>query len=134
LIDPELVLATSSSGLGADLSKVQAAKDLAELQGNQGMQGSANMLEQRMKAENLSFSQAISTRGDDRELVGTAEQVADYLQDLFEAEACDGFVISPSMFPGMFEEFCRSVVPELQRRGLFRKEYQGTTLREHLRN
>jgi hypothetical protein len=36
------------------------------------------------------------------------------------------------MFPGMFEQFCRSVVPELQRRGLFRTEYAGRTLRENL--
>ena len=58
--------------------------------------------------------------------------VADQLQSLFEAGVCDGFVVSPTMFPGMFEEFCRSVVPELQRRGVFRKEYEGNTLRDHL--
>jgi hypothetical protein len=41
-------------------------------------------------------------------------------------------VLTPSMFPGMFEQFCRSVVPELQRRGLFRTEYTGRTLRQNL--
>jgi alkanesulfonate monooxygenase len=45
---------------------------------------------------------------------------------------CDGFVVSPVNHPGMFEQFCRSVVPELQRRGLFRTEYEGKTLRENL--
>ena len=45
-----------------------------------------------------------------------------------------GFVVSPVNFPGMFEQFCRSVVPELQRRGLFRTEYTGRTLRENLRS
>ncbi|MEE3100891.1 MAG: LLM class flavin-dependent oxidoreductase, partial [Pseudomonadota bacterium] len=57
---------------------------------------------------------------------------ADHLTHLFESGACDGFVVSPTHFPGMFEEFCRAVVPELQRRGVFRTEYSGSTLREHL--
>jgi alkanesulfonate monooxygenase SsuD/methylene tetrahydromethanopterin reductase-like flavin-dependent oxidoreductase (luciferase family) len=47
---------------------------------------------------------------------------------------CDGFVLTPTVFPGMFEQFCRSVVPELQRRGLFRREYEGRTLRENLQS
>jgi alkanesulfonate monooxygenase SsuD/methylene tetrahydromethanopterin reductase-like flavin-dependent oxidoreductase (luciferase family) len=55
------------------------------------------------------------------------------LQEIFESDACDGFVVSPINHPGMFEQFCRSVVPELQRRGLFRKDYTGRTLRENLR-
>jgi alkanesulfonate monooxygenase SsuD/methylene tetrahydromethanopterin reductase-like flavin-dependent oxidoreductase (luciferase family) len=55
------------------------------------------------------------------------------LQEIFESGACDGFVVSPVNHPGMFEQFCRSVVPELQRRGLFRKDYTGRTLRENLR-
>ena len=59
--------------------------------------------------------------------------IADRLQDIFESGACDGFVVAPTNFPGMFEQFCRSVVPELQRRGLFRTEYTGRTLRENLR-
>jgi alkanesulfonate monooxygenase SsuD/methylene tetrahydromethanopterin reductase-like flavin-dependent oxidoreductase (luciferase family) len=64
--------------------------------------------------------------------VGTPADVADQLQDLFEAEACDGFVLTPTVFPGTFEQFVRSVVPELQARGLFRSEYAGITLRENL--
>ena len=133
LIDPELVIASSSSNLGADLTKIDTGKTLAELQGNQGMQGTQDVLEQRMKAEGLTFKQAAATRGQGREVVGTASMVADHLQSLFEAGVCDGFVVSPTMFPGMFEEFCRSVVPELQRRGVFRTEYTGKTLRENLR-
>jgi hypothetical protein len=50
----------------------------------------------------------------------------------FEAEACDGFVISPAYLPGSFAEFASEVVPELQRLGLFRKTYAGNTLRDHL--
>jgi alkanesulfonate monooxygenase SsuD/methylene tetrahydromethanopterin reductase-like flavin-dependent oxidoreductase (luciferase family) len=60
--------------------------------------------------------------------------IADRLQAIFEAGVCDGFVLTPSMFPGMFEQFCRGVVPELQRRGLFRTDYAGRTLRENLQS
>jgi FMN-dependent oxidoreductase (nitrilotriacetate monooxygenase family) len=134
LIDPELSLAASSSGLGADLSRLSEGKTLAELpQGNQGMQGTADLLAQAMRAEGLSLKEAATKRGKGREIVGTPEMVADRLEAMFTADACDGFVLAPTMFPGMFEQFCRAVVPELQRRGLFRTQYDGRTLRENLR-
>jgi len=63
--------------------------------------------------------------------VGTPSQVADEMQEWFET-ACDGFVLSATKIPGSYEDFARLVVPELQRRGLFRREYPGTTLRETL--
>ncbi|MGI4802421.1 MAG: LLM class flavin-dependent oxidoreductase [Janthinobacterium lividum] len=133
LIDPELNLAASSSGLGADLSKLDSASGLKALQRNQGMAGTEQVLEQVMKAEGIGLKDAAMRRGGN-ELVGTATQVADHLQSLFEAGVCDGFVIAPTTFPSMFEQFCRSVVPELQRRGLFRTEYTGRTLRENLQH
>ena len=132
LIDPELSRATSSSGLGADLTKLQPGVSLAALQGNQGMQGSEDVLRQSMQAEGLTLDQAAVRRREGQELVGTAPMIADTLQAMFEDGVCDGFVLTPTMFPGMFEEFCRSVVPELQRRGVFRTEYTGRTLRENL--
>jgi len=67
------------------------------------------------------------------QIVGTPRDIADELQDYFEADACDGFVLTPTVFPGTFEQFTRSVVPELQRRDLFRTHYEGKTLRENLR-
>jgi alkanesulfonate monooxygenase SsuD/methylene tetrahydromethanopterin reductase-like flavin-dependent oxidoreductase (luciferase family) len=134
LIDPELSIASSSSNLGADLTKLNSEAALEGLQGNQGMKGTEDVLRQNMKAEGLSLKQAAEKRGSGRELVGTAITVADRLQEIFEAGVCDGFVVTPTTFPGMFEQFCRSVVPELQRRGLFRKEYAGRTLRENLRS
>jgi len=133
LIDPELILASSSSNLGADLTKLDTGKTLAELQGNQGMRGSQDVVEQVMKAEGLTLREAVGRRREGREIVGTATMIADRLQAMFESGVCDGFVLTPTMFPGMFEQFCRSVVPELQRRGLFRTEYAGRTLRENLR-
>jgi FMN-dependent oxidoreductase (nitrilotriacetate monooxygenase family) len=133
LIDPELTLASSSSNLGADLTKLDAGKTLADLQGNQGMQGSQDVVEQVMKAESLSLKEAVAKRWENREIIGTSTMIADRLQAVFESGVCDGFVLTPTMFPGMFEQFCRAVVPELQRRGLFRTEYSGRTLRENIR-
>jgi len=66
------------------------------------------------------------------QFVGTPTQVADQLEAAWSAEECDGFMISAAWSPGAFEEFVDLVVPELQRRGLFRKEYEGTHLRDHL--
>jgi FMN-dependent oxidoreductase (nitrilotriacetate monooxygenase family) len=65
-------------------------------------------------------------------LVGTPTDVVDAMQDWFENGACDGFNIIPSMFPDEFESFVDLVVPELQNRGLYRKEYEGNTLRDLL--
>jgi N-acetyl-S-(2-succino)cysteine monooxygenase len=64
--------------------------------------------------------------------VGTPTQVADYMEDWFRKEACDGFTVMPPYIPGALDDFCALVIPELQRRGLFRTEYEGSTLRDHL--
>ena len=63
-------------------------------------------------------------------LVGTAKTVADRLQDMFELHCCDGFVICPSITPGTYMQFVKTVVPELQRRDIYRTDYAGKTLRE----
>jgi alkanesulfonate monooxygenase len=65
-------------------------------------------------------------------LVGTPTSVVDAMQEWFENGACDGFNIVPSLFPDEFESFVDLVVPELQRRGLYRKAYEGSTLRDLL--
>ncbi|MCJ2035139.1 LLM class flavin-dependent oxidoreductase [Methylobacterium sp. J-068] len=65
-------------------------------------------------------------------LVGTASQIADALQERFEAHGADGFNIMPPTLPGGLDDFAALVIPELQRRGLFRTEYEGRTLRENL--
>jgi alkanesulfonate monooxygenase SsuD/methylene tetrahydromethanopterin reductase-like flavin-dependent oxidoreductase (luciferase family) len=65
-------------------------------------------------------------------IVGGPREIADEMEAWFTEGACDGFVIGGTHTPGTFEDFVRYVVPELQRRGLFRTEYQGTTLRDHL--
>jgi FMN-dependent oxidoreductase (nitrilotriacetate monooxygenase family) len=64
--------------------------------------------------------------------IGTPSDIADTMQEWFEASACDGFNITPATLPGGGEDFVAMVVPELQRRALFRTEYEGRTLRENL--
>jgi alkanesulfonate monooxygenase SsuD/methylene tetrahydromethanopterin reductase-like flavin-dependent oxidoreductase (luciferase family) len=64
--------------------------------------------------------------------IGTPTDIADTMQEWFEAASCDGFNITPATLPGGGGDFVEMVVPELQRRGLFRTEYEGTTLRENL--
>jgi FMN-dependent oxidoreductase (nitrilotriacetate monooxygenase family) len=76
-----------------------------------------------------------SGRGTLRELprfIGTPKTVADGLEEWFTTGACDGFVLAATHIPGAYEDFVRHVVPELQRRGLLRREYDGTTLRDNL--
>ncbi|MGW9265151.1 LLM class flavin-dependent oxidoreductase [Gordonia terrae] len=66
------------------------------------------------------------------QFVGTAADVADQIEESFSGGEADGFIVSSAQTPGTFNDFVDYVVPELQRRGLFRTEYEGTTLREHL--
>lgn len=64
--------------------------------------------------------------------VGPAEVVADHLQEWFEAGAVDGFWVSIDVYQDGIDAFVDQVVPELQRRGLYKTEYAGATLRENL--
>jgi len=132
LIDPELVMASSSQLLGVDLSRIETAEEAEIAAGNQGIAGSRDRMSALAKAQGISFAQAVrKPRG---LLAGTPAMIADYMEDWFTSGACDGFVLPPTVFPGTYEEFGRMVTPELQRRGLLRREYAGRTLRENLAN
>jgi len=74
----------------------------------------------------------LSGGGGHRIVVGTPEQVADDVERWFLAGAADGFNVMPDVLPSGFDDFVDHLVPELRRRGLFRTEYEGTTLRSHL--
>jgi FMN-dependent oxidoreductase (nitrilotriacetate monooxygenase family) len=65
-------------------------------------------------------------------LPGSPKRIADVLEDWFVSGRADGFMIQPAYFPGAFDAFVDQVVPELERRGVFRREYSGSTLRDHL--
>ena len=66
------------------------------------------------------------------EMVGTASEIADQMEEWLMTEACDGFIVVFYTVPDGYDDFVTMVVPELQRRGLFRTRYEGTTLREHI--
>ena len=65
-------------------------------------------------------------------VVGTPQTIADWIETWFESRAADGFVLQGSGLPGQFADFTEQVVPLLRKRGLFRHEYTGVTLRDHL--
>jgi alkanesulfonate monooxygenase SsuD/methylene tetrahydromethanopterin reductase-like flavin-dependent oxidoreductase (luciferase family) len=65
-------------------------------------------------------------------VIGTPVEIADRMQQWFEGRAADGFNVMPPFFPEGLEDFTQLVVPILQERGLFRTEYTGSTLRDHL--
>ena len=105
-----------------------------ELEGMSGMQAMRDRV-MRVIGRNPTVRDflEVTRRGRPREaIVGGPKEIADRLEQWFTERACDGFVIAGTHMPGTFEDFVRFVVPELQRRGLFQKEYTGATLRENL--
>jgi FMN-dependent oxidoreductase (nitrilotriacetate monooxygenase family) len=106
------------------------AEELAEMSGLQGIRDRVVAVKKNPTVRD--FIQ-ISGRGRvHNPIVGGPKEVADRLEQWFAAPACDGFVLSATHVPGAYEDFVRFVVPELQRRGLFRNDFSGTTLRENL--
>jgi alkanesulfonate monooxygenase len=87
------------------------------------------------RRENLTIRQLYTRIAGGRghfQFVGTPTQVADELQRWFEGGAADGFNIMPPVLPDGLNDFVAMVIPELQRRGLYRTAYEGSTLRENL--
>jgi N-acetyl-S-(2-succino)cysteine monooxygenase len=86
-------------------------------------------------AENLTIRECgrlVAASRSHGSIVGTPEQIVDHILSWFEAGAADGFNIMPPYFPSELDIFVGEVIPILQRRGLFRTAYEGTTLRDHL--
>jgi FMN-dependent oxidoreductase (nitrilotriacetate monooxygenase family) len=108
--------------------------ELASISGGQGMRDRVIRVSGNPNPTTRDFIEATGrgTVRDHPRFIGTPKEVADGLEEWFTAEACDGFILAASHVPGAYEEFVRLVVPELQRRGLFRREYSGATLRENL--
>jgi FMN-dependent oxidoreductase (nitrilotriacetate monooxygenase family) len=108
----------------------------AELAGMSGLQGIRDRVLQACgNTKNPTVRDFIRISGRGRvhnPLVGGPKDIADAFEQWFAAPACDGFVLSATHVPGAYEDFVRFVVPELQRRGLFRKDFAGATLRENL--
>jgi FMN-dependent oxidoreductase (nitrilotriacetate monooxygenase family) len=65
-------------------------------------------------------------------IVGGPKEIADHMEEMFTKKACDGFVVAATYVPGAYGDFVKYVVPEVQKRGLYHKDYKGNTLRENL--
>jgi FMN-dependent oxidoreductase (nitrilotriacetate monooxygenase family) len=108
--------------------------DLPSEDAIQGAKSRYTLTVQLARRENLTVRQLIARLGGGRghrTFAGTPEQVADAMQQWWEQGAADGFNVMPAVLPSGLEAFVDHVVPVLQRRGLFRTEYTGTTLRDH---
>ncbi|MFM0054898.1 LLM class flavin-dependent oxidoreductase [Paraburkholderia phytofirmans] len=129
-----LSLLSNMSG-GVDLSQYPVDGPLPELPETNGGKSRQRLLFDLARRENLTirdlYLRIAGARGH-QQVVGTPRSIADQLQQWFEEEGADGFNIMSPWLPGGLTEFAELVVPELQRRGLFRTEYEGSTLRENL--
>ncbi|GAB3595680.1 LLM class flavin-dependent oxidoreductase [Microbacterium tumbae] len=134
LLHPRVALGDLEYWLGGvDLTGHDLDGPLPEFpQSNQSHSHQAQIYE-TARRENLTIRQFVDRRvRADGIVVGTPAEVADHIQEWFEAGAADGFNVSFPSLPGTLDSFVELVVPELRRRGLFRTEYRGRTLREHL--
>lgn len=134
LVHSDSGIASLSIALGTDASKFDLDGPLPEIpETNQSQSGRQRVID-RARRENLTVRQLAQVLGayGGLALVGTAKTVVDKMEEYFHEQACDGFNIMFPWVPGGLDEFVDQVVPELQRRGLFRMEYEGKTLRENL--
>jgi FMN-dependent oxidoreductase (nitrilotriacetate monooxygenase family) len=137
LIEPKAGLALLGRMIGNfDLSAYPLDGPLPELPPTEdGQRSRQQLLTDLAQGEHLTIRQLYQRIAGGRghfTVVGTAQLVADRMQEWFEQGAADGFNFMAPALPGGLDDFLALVVPELQRRGLFRNAYQGSTLREHL--
>jgi FMN-dependent oxidoreductase (nitrilotriacetate monooxygenase family) len=135
LIHPELGVAMLSEMLGTDVSSYPIDGPLPEVPLTNSQQGRQRVIVEMARRENLTIRQLykrVAGARAHRTVCGTASDIADSLEHWYTSGAADGFNILNLTFPDGFTEFAEAVVPELQRRKLFRTEYEGRTLRENL--
>jgi alkanesulfonate monooxygenase SsuD/methylene tetrahydromethanopterin reductase-like flavin-dependent oxidoreductase (luciferase family) len=123
-----------SSRLGYDVSGYPLDGPVPEPPLGQGTRTFSQVLYETARRERMTLRDLYNLTAAARGhwvLCGTKRHIADALEQWFVEGAADGFNILPPYFPGAFDDFVDFVVPELQRRELFRQDYEGTTLREH---
>ncbi len=134
-LTPTNALALVSQRLGHDISGYPLDGPVPDFpQTDRGQAFSKTLLEmarrEKMTLRDL-YNVTAAARGH-WVIYGTPKRIADIFEEWFVGGMADGFVVMPAYFPGAFDDFVDLVVPELQRRGLFRTEYSGSTLRDHL--
>ncbi|MVV48112.1 LLM class flavin-dependent oxidoreductase [Pseudomonas sp. PB120] len=136
LVEPRVGLGLLAGMAGGfDLSGYDLDGPLPELPLSNSMQSRQALFIDLARRENLSIRQLylkIAGARGHHTVIGTPKTIADTLEQWFVEQAADGFNIMPPFLPEGLDDFVEGVVPLLQQRGLFRQEYSGTTLREHL--
>lgn len=134
LVHPDSGIASLSVQLGHDASGFDLDGPLPEIPETNASKSAREKLIDMAKRENLTVRQLAQFVGGSYgalEMIGTPVTIADQMEEWLVTEACDGFNVMFPYLPGGLDDFVDRVVPELQRRDLFRREYQGTTLREN---
>jgi FMN-dependent oxidoreductase (nitrilotriacetate monooxygenase family) len=133
LVDPHAGLSTLSYHLDVDLGRYPLDAPLPDID-VPGVQGHYQEVREATERDRLTLRDLGKRYGSryEGDFVGTPDRVADGLEHWFRGGAADGFTVAAPHQPGGFEDFVRLVVPELQRRGLYRTAYEGRTLRENL--
>jgi FMN-dependent oxidoreductase (nitrilotriacetate monooxygenase family) len=137
LVDPKASLTLLSELMNHDFSTLPLDAPITDelIASVSGIRGLVQNLRQHIGGDTVTLADLASHRAtllQGPRFVGTGPEVADQMAEWFDGDACDGFVIAATHSPGAYEDVVRLVVPELQRRGLFRRRYTGSTLREHL--
>jgi FMN-dependent oxidoreductase (nitrilotriacetate monooxygenase family) len=134
LVHPDSGIASLSIALGHDASQFDLDGPLPEIPESNASKSGRERVIERARRDNLTVRQLAQIAGGygGLAMVGTPTMIADQMEEWLFSEACDGFNIMFPWVPGGLDDFVDRVVPELQRRGLFRREYEGRTLRENL--
>jgi FMN-dependent oxidoreductase (nitrilotriacetate monooxygenase family) len=132
-IPPEAGLSLMSSHFDTDLSRYDMEMPLERIE-TAGVQGILEAFKRSGRNFTLREAAKIYGRGIGMpHMVGTPQQVADQMESMLDHIGGDGFQISPPYYaPDYYDDLVRLLIPELQRRGVFRKEYEGNTLRDYL--
>ncbi len=134
-LTPTNALALVSSRIGHDISSYPLDGPVPDFPQTEGGQAFSRALLDMARREKMTLRDLYNVTAAARGhwvVYGTPKRIADILEEWFVSGLADGFVVMPAYFPGAFDDFVDRVVPELQRRGLYRTEYAGTTLRSHL--
>jgi FMN-dependent oxidoreductase (nitrilotriacetate monooxygenase family) len=136
-VHPTASLALLSELMNYDFSQHELDTPISDelIESVSGIRGLVQNIRQHIGGETVTVGDLAAHRAtllQGPRFVGTGAEVADQMEEWFDGGACDGFVIAATHSPGAYEDVVRLVVPELQRRGLFRRRYAGATLRENL--
>jgi len=134
LVHPDSGIASLSIALGHDASGFELDAPLPEIPESNASKSGRERIVERARRENLTVRQLAQIAGSygGLSLLGTPAMIADQMEEWLLSDACDGFNIMFPHVPGGLDDFVDRIVPELQRRGLCRREYEGKTLRENL--